>query len=242
MQTRAGVEAEHDLSIRHAAQFVAVFAGYRRGQQALRGIDFEVRPGTAVAVTGPAGAGTSALVDVLRLALTPFDGAARVLGADAMRLGWTQRARLKRQIGFMAQNPVLLDHMTAFENAALPLRLQGAKPSSYAGDVEELLRFLGLPEADERPAGALSGSERRRVAAARAVVGQPRLLVADEPTAGLSHDLAARVLRLLVSMRRAGAAVVVATQDEAIAGSLAGPHWRMKEGRIALAATGDASA
>ncbi|HVY03080.1 MAG TPA: ATP-binding cassette domain-containing protein [Caulobacterales bacterium] len=219
-----------------AVSLAGVNAAYRGGEDVLRGITFEAQPGAVVSILGPAASGKSALLDVLRLALPPSAGAARVLGVDAVKLKSSARAKLKRRIGVMHQNPALVEHLSAFENVALPLRLAGAKPDAFAADVEELLSFVGLPANDMRAAASLSGSERRRVAAARAVVAQPRLVLADEPTAGLSTDLAGRVMRLIVSMRRAGAAVVVATQDDALAASLAGPHWRMNGGRIALVA------
>jgi cell division transport system ATP-binding protein len=244
MQTLPGAITDTDVALPQskasAASLAGMSAGYRKGEDVLRGISFEAQPGAVVSILGPAGAGKSALIDVLRLALPPAAGVARILGADASQLKSLARARLKRRIGVMQQNPILLEHLTAFENVALPLRLAGSKGETFAADVDELLTFVGLPENDNRPASALSGSERRRVAAARAVVAQPRLVLADEPTAGLSTDLAGRVMRLIVSMRRAGAAVVVATQDEALAASLAGPHWRMASGRIALAAPGPA--
>ena len=88
----------------------------------------------------------------------------------------------------------------------------------------------------------MSGAERRRTAIARAVVGRPKIILAEEPVAGLSSDSAGRVLRLLATMRRAGSAVVVTTQDEALATELGGAHWRLKDGRLALAAAGDRAA
>ena len=215
-------------------------AAFAKGEDFLRGVTFEAQAGSVVSILGPAASGKSMLMEVLRLALPPSAGVARILSADATKLPYTQRARLKRRIGFMHQTPVLAEHLSAFDNVALPLRITGVKPESFSADVEELMSFVGLPENDTRPAHALSGSERRRVAAARAVVAQPRLVLADEPTAGLSADLAGRVMRLIVSMRRAGAAVVVATQDETLAASLAGPHWRMNAGRIALVTSGAA--
>lgn len=222
-----------------AAWLRAVRAGPRRDEDVLKSVDFEVKPASMVVVSGPAGAGKSALVDVLRLASQPSAGEGIVLGADVSRLGWTQRARIKREIGYLAQSPTLIEHMSAFENVSLPLRLAGAKLPAYAGDVEELLHFLALPEADDRPVSELSGSQRRRVAIGRAVVGRPRLVLAEEPAAGLGGELVGRVLRLLGTMRKAGAAIVVTTQDESLAHQLGGAYWRMSEGRLALAAAGD---
>jgi cell division transport system ATP-binding protein len=222
-----------------AARLRGVSVGTKSGDIILKSVDFEVRPASMVVVSGPPGAGKTALMDVLRLALRPTAGDGIVLGADLAKLGWGRRARLKREIGYLAQAPALLEHMTLFENAALPLRLAGAKLSAYADDVEELLQFLGLPESDPRPVAVLSGSARRRCAIARAVVGRPRLILAEEPTAGLGGDLVGKVLRLLGTMRRTGAAVLVTTQDETLAHQLGGAYWRMNEGRLALAAAGD---
>jgi cell division transport system ATP-binding protein len=209
------------------------------GAVILKSVDFEVRPASMVVVCGPPGAGKTALVDVLRLALKPTTGEGFILGEDIAKLGWGKRAQLKREIGFLPQAPVLLEHMTLFENAALPLRLAGAKLAAYADDVEELLHFLGLPQSEPRPVATLSGSARRRCAIARAVVGRPRLILAEEPTAGLGGDLVGRVLRLLGTMRKAGAAVLVTTQDETLAHQLGGAYWRMSEGRLVLEAAGD---
>jgi cell division transport system ATP-binding protein len=172
-------------------------------------------------------------MDVLRLFLDPSAGTAEILGVDVSKISSTARAKLKREIGFMSESPVLAEHMDAFDNVSLPLRLAGAKASAYTGDVEDLLKFLGVAERDGRVAAALTGSEKRRVALARAVVGRPRLILAEEPTAGLSPELAGRMLRLLASMRRAGTTIIVATQDESIAEPLGAQVWRMREGRVA---------
>jgi cell division transport system ATP-binding protein len=240
MQTIPGALTDGDIALPQskaaAVSLAGVTAAYRGGEDVLRGVTFEAMAGAVISILGPPASGKSALLDVLRLALPPTAGQARILGADVLKLKDGARAKLKRRIGYLSQNPILVDHLTAFDNVALPLRLAGAKPESFATDVEELLTFVGLPENDPRPAAMLSGSERRRVSAARAVVAQPRIVLADEPTAGLSTDLAGRVMRLIVSMRRAGAAVIIATQDDALANSLAGPRWRMSGGRVALVA------
>lgn len=233
MPAEAGLD--RDVSGAPAVRLRGASAGYRKRQDVLRSVDFDAHHGAIVVVAGPSGAGKTALMDVLRLNLEPFAGTAEVLGVDVSKLRGSARPRLKRDIGFLSESPVLADHLDAFENVGLPLRLAGAKDSAYANDVEDLLRFLGIPEKDRRAAAMLTGSERRRVALARAVVGRPRLILAEEPTAGLGTDLAGRVLRLLASMRRTRAAIVVTTQDETVAEPLGAQLYRMREGRLAPA-------
>ncbi|MGE3866904.1 MAG: ATP-binding cassette domain-containing protein, partial [Hyphomonadaceae bacterium] len=232
-QDRPLALGEADAGAGRAVSLRGITAGYTKGA-VLRGLDFHARGGETAVIVGAASVGKSVLLDVIRAVLDPVEGDVSVLGAEPIRLSGRRRAKLKRQIGFVGQQPRLMEHLTAFENVALPLRLAGAKSTDFAADVEELLRFLGMPEDEKRAVETLSGSARRRVAVARAVVSQPRLLLADEPTAGLAPEMASRVLRLLVSMRRAGSAVIVATQDEGVAAQLAGPRWRLAEGRTVL--------
>lgn len=198
----------------------------------LENVTFTVPAGALTVVFGPAGAGKTALADVLRLAKQPERGAMDVFGENIARLSLDRRAKLKRQIGILAQSPVLLDHLSAMENVTAPLRLAGRKPEEHASDVTELFTYLGLKLRDDRPVAYLSGSERRRVATARAVVTRPALLVADEPCSGLAPDAAGRILKLLLQVRRSGSAVVVLTQDEDLAASLPGPMWRMADGKM----------
>jgi len=193
---------------------------------------FAAPRGEVSVVFGPAGAGKSALIDVLRLAKRVQAGGADVLGVNVLRLSLTARAKLKRRIGYVAQTPTLFDHLSAIQNVLAPLRIAGRVTAADQRDAEDLFTYLGIKMRDQRPVAYLSGSERRRIAVARAVVCRPDLLLADEPCAGLAPDIAGRVLKLLLQVRRNGATVVVATQDEDLAASLPGALWRMADGAI----------
>lgn len=208
-----------------------VDSGYRSGD-VLRGIEFEVNAGEVALVTGPAAAGKTTLIQVLRLALPPTAGRAVILGADAARLTGKLRARLKRGIGYIAENPTFVENMTAFENIALPLRLTGRRPRDYAEDVRELVDFVGLGAAADMPAGRLSGAQRRRAAIARALAGKPDLVLADDPTAGMSPADGRRVVRLLAEMRRVGAAIVITSQDDTLSDVAPTSSWRLERGRL----------
>lgn len=211
-----------------------VDAGYRTGD-VLRGIEFEVNRSEVALVTGPAAAGKTTLIHLLRLALTPSRGRAVILGADARRLNLTWRARLKRHIGYIAENPSFVEHWTTYDNIALPLRLMGRKPADYADDVQELVEFVGLNAAADTLASQLSGAQRRRAAIARALAGKPDLILADDPTAGMSPADGKRIVRLLAEMRRVGAAIVITSQDQGLAEVAPTTSWRLERGRLSPA-------
>src|SRR5690606_26330405 len=122
----------------------------------------------------------------------------------------------RRRMGVVFQDFRLLDHLSAFDNVALPLRLAGAKRESWAADVEEMLDWVGLGERmDDRPP-SLSGGERQRLAIARAVVTRPELILADEPTGSVDAAMGERLLKLFQSLNRHGTTVLVASHDEAL--------------------------
>lgn len=208
-----------------------VDTGYRSAD-VLRGVDFEAHAGEVALVTGPAAAGKTTLLHLIRLALPPRGGRAVILGYDAGRLSGQGRARLKRRVGYIAENPGFVEAWTAFDNIALPLRLSGRKPRDYAEDVRELVDFVGLGSAADMPAERLSNAQRRRAAIARALAGKPDLVLADDPTAGMSPADGRRIVRLLSEMRRVGAAVIVASQDEALAEVGPTSSWRLERGRL----------
>ncbi|MBL8551482.1 MAG: ATP-binding cassette domain-containing protein [Hyphomonadaceae bacterium] len=212
-------------------RFEGVWAGYE-GPDVLQDVDFEVAAGEVAIVSGPTAAGKTTLLHTLRLALPPRAGSALVLGEDIAQLTEARRARLKRRVGYVAEEPVFAeDHDVAY-NVALPLRLARRKAADYAHDVHELLEFVGLSESAGEIVKRLSFAERRRVAIARALASKPDLILVDEPAAGLGPEAAHRTFRLLAEMRRIGAAVVIATQSEHLADGLEATHWRIAEGRV----------
>src|SRR6185295_2539162 len=213
------------------ARLSAVDAGYGPAT-VLVGIDFEIRSGEVAIITGPAAAGKTTLTHLLRLALTPRDGRAVILGVDTARATASIRARVKRRIGYVGENPVFIEHWSAYDNIAMPLKLTGMKPAEYAHDVRELVDFVGLGGASDLAVEKLSGAERRRAALARALAAKPNLILADDPTAGMSPGDGRRIVRLLGEMRRVGAAVVIATQDETLADCAPMDRWRIERGRL----------
>ncbi|ORE93114.1 cell division ATP-binding protein FtsE [Acuticoccus yangtzensis] len=189
---------------------------YGNGPEILRDLSFQIPPRSFQFLTGPSGAGKTTLMRLLSLSLTPSRGFMSLFGADVSTVTRKEVPALKRRIGVVFQDFRLLDHLSTYDNVALPLRIQGREPDSYRADVGELLKWVGL--ADQRHAfpPVLSGGEKQRVAIARALVTQPDVLLADEPTGNVDPPMAKRLLRLFLELNRLGTSVVIATHDIAL--------------------------
>ncbi len=211
-------------------------AGPVRGPEILRDLSFTVAPGGFRWLLGPSGAGKSSLLRLLHLAARPTRGRLGVLDAEIVaggrRMPRPALAALRRRIGMVFQDFRLLPHLDAFDNVALPLRLAGRPEGQVRADVSEMLRWVGLAgKAAQRPS-ELSGGEQQRIAIARAVVGRPSLLLADEPTGNLDEVQAERLLILLREMNRLGATVIVATHNDALVARHPAPSLRLEQGRL----------
>lgn len=182
----------------------------------LSGLSFALSPGSFTWLVGPSGAGKSSLLRLMSADLPPSSGRVEIFGRDVARLARADRPGLRRQIGIVWQDFRLLDHLSAFDNVALPLRLAGRDEARIAQDVGEMLEWVGLSAKLHVRPRALSGGEQQRVAVARAVVPGPRLLLADEPTGNLDAVSAERIVRLFQEMNRLGTGVVVATHSRTL--------------------------
>ncbi|WP_301591981.1 cell division ATP-binding protein FtsE [Sabulicella glaciei] len=208
--------------------------GGPRGRAAwgLLGVSFELAPASFNWLLGPSGAGKSSLLRLMHLSLRATEGRVEVLGEDVARLSRWALTGLRRRIGVVFQDDRLLPHLSAYENVALPLRIQGVTEMRLTADVGEMLRWVGLEHRAEEPPEILSGGERQRLAIARAIVARPSLLVADEPTANLDEAQARRVIALLRELHRMGTTVVVATHSETLPVEYPAPALRLEEGRL----------
>jgi cell division transport system ATP-binding protein len=203
--------AEFDL-----VRFENVGLRYGLGAEILKDISFEIRPQTFQFLTGPSGAGKTTLLRLVLLSLKPTRGLITLFGRDAASLEKDAITGLRRRIGVVFQDFRLLDHLTTYENVALPLRVQGRDESRYRAEVVELLHWVGLGERMHVLPPVLSGGEKQRAAIARALIVRPELLLADEPTGNVDPSLARRLLRLFTELHKSGTAVVIATHDLAL--------------------------
>jgi cell division transport system ATP-binding protein len=155
-----------------------------------------------------------------------------MFGRDLARLTHEQRTAFRRKVGVVFQEFRLLEHLSAFDNAALPLRIAGQKPSTYKDDVAELLAWVGLKDRMNALPATLSGGEKQRLAIARAVVARPQILLADEPTGNVDNELALRILRLFIELNRLGMTVLIASHDEDLVTRAGQPVLHLEGGRL----------
>ncbi|HVG93139.1 MAG TPA: ABC transporter ATP-binding protein [Planctomycetota bacterium] len=180
---------------------------------ALRPVDLVVRRGAWVTVTGPSGAGKTTLLWLLAGLDRPTSGRVRLAGEDIQDASEGRLARLRRRLGLVFQDAPMLRRMTAWENVACPLVPRGVAASERRARALALLGRVGLEDRSEARPEELSAGERQRVGVARALVADPEILIADEPTSQLDRASAERVVRVLREAHAAGATVVVATHD-----------------------------
>lgn len=205
---------------------------YGRAAEVLKDISFELEPGSFHFLTGPSGAGKTSLLKLIYLAERPSRGLVSVFGRDVARTPRRELPYLRRRIGVVFQDYRLLDHLSVFDNAALPLRIAKRKPASYRSDVAELLTWVGLGRRFNAMPPTLAGGEKQRLAIARAVVNRPEIILADEPTGNVDHEMGLRILRLLVELNRQGATVLVASHDEDLVARSGKPVMRLEGGRL----------
>ena len=194
---------------------------YGKGAALVRAVDqvdLEVERGETVAIVGPSGCGKSTLLHLLGGLERPTRGELRLAGHRMDQMGETALARLRRHsIGFVFQSFHLVDELTAVENVELPALLAGASPRAARRRAAELLEQVGLTDRARHLPSALSGGQCQRVAVARALVGEPLVVLADEPTGNLDSAATIDVLRLFDGLRSAGQTLVVVTHDSRIA-------------------------
>jgi cell division transport system ATP-binding protein len=213
-------------------RFENVGLRYEAGAEILRDLSFEIQPGSFQFLTGPSGAGKTSLLRLLFMALKPTRGLAALFGHDVATLTKDALAILRRRIGLVFQDFRLIDHMSTYDNVALPLRVIGRSEATYRNEVIELLHWVGLGERLWALPPVLSGGEKQRAAIARAVISRPELLLADEPTGNVDPSLAQRLLRLFVELNRSGTSVVIATHDLTLMNQFDARRMVLHEGRL----------
>lgn len=209
---------------------------YGNGHEVLQDLTFTLSAGSFHFLTGASGAGKSSLLRLMYLGIRPSRGRFRLFGTEPSLLSRHQLPPLRRQIGVVFQNFRLIDHLSAFDNVALPLRMAGEAEYLIQEQVEQLLSWVGLGNRLTAKPPTLSGGEQQRVAIARSVINRPRLLLADEPTGNVDDATGMRLLYLFEELNRLGTTVVIATHNEVLIRRFEYPHLHLQDGRLTIAA------
>ena len=221
-------------SVARVIEFTNVGLRYGHGPEILRDLSFRIEPGSFHFLTGPSGSGKTSLLRLLLLSLKPTRGQVKLFGRDVMSLDHDAMLDMRRHIGIVFQEFRLLDHLTTFENVALPLRVRGEPESVYRSNVTELLEWVGLGERMDALPPLLSGGEKQRAAIARAVIGRPDILLADEPTGNVDPELSLRLVRLFAELNKLGTTIILATHELPLLDAFDFPHMSLKDGQVTL--------
>jgi cell division transport system ATP-binding protein len=213
---RAGNRFAREAAQRPILVFEDVYKSYRPGAPVLRGTNLVIERGEFVFITGPSGSGKSTLLRLLYRAETVDDGRILFMGRDIARLTPKSVPFLRRNLGIVFQSFKLVETWSVFENVAVTLEVLGLPPRLIRSRVGEAIERVGLQGRGDDPAGVLSGGEQQRVAVARAIVGEPALVLADEPTGNLDPQLAIDILGLFEEIHETGTTVLFATHDRSL--------------------------
>ena len=213
-------------------RFENVGLRYGLGTEILRDLTFDIRPKSFQFLSGASGSGKTTLLKMMLATLKPTRGLVHLFGRDVGRMDKDEQTVVRRKIGIVLQDFRLLDHLTTYENVALPLRVQGRDEAGYRAEVIDLLRWVGLGDRMNVPPAILSGGEKQRAAIARALIVRPELLLADEPTGNVDPVLAKRLVRLFIELNKIGTAIVMATHDWALMDQIPERRLVLTDGRL----------
>jgi putative ABC transport system ATP-binding protein len=203
-----------DHSLIHLKSVTKVFFTEEVETHALAGIHLDINKGEYVSISGPSGCGKSTLLSILGLLDSPTDGIYKLDGKPVEKLNASERARIRnRQIGFVFQSFNLIGDLTVFENVELPLTYRGMRSSERKTRVNEALEKVEMAHRVKHLPSQLSGGQQQRVAVARALVGSPLILLADEPTGNLDSKNGEAVMDLMSNLHEEGATICIVTHD-----------------------------
>lgn len=195
-------------------------------------VSFRLTPGSFTFLTGASGAGKTSLLKLIYLALSPLKGDISLFGHNINGISSAHHPMIRRRMGIILQDFGLVDHLSVFENVALPLRIRGLNIKDYMRDTIELLDWVGLGHRIDAEPAMLSGGEQQRVCIARAVIARPDLIIADEPTGNVDPEMAERLLKLFAELNKLGATILIATHDYSLIHHFQANVLKLSEGRL----------
>lgn len=212
--------------------FESVSLQYEQDKPVLKEINLALMPGVFYFLTGASGAGKTSLLRLIYQMEKQTSGKIKLFGKDVSKIDNDKLALLRRRLGIVFQDFRLIPHMTALENAALPLRLAGADEETAHKYVKELMGWVGLGDRMEAYPTEMSGGEQQRVSIARAVVNKPSLILADEPTGNVDSESSKKLMHLFMELNKMGTTVIFATHHNNLVRRYAKPILRLRRGRL----------
>ena len=205
---------------------------YAEGPEIFSNVSISIPQSSFYFLTGPSGAGKTSLLSLMYLAKRPTTGRLKLFGDDVTDAKRNRLPAIRRRLGVVFQDFRLLEHMTAFDNVALPLRIAQVSEATVAKNVKELLTWVGLEESMQALPSRLSGGQQQRIAIARAVVHRPKLILADEPTGNVDDAIAIRLMQLFVELHKHGTSVILATHNEHLVARFPFPRIHLNDGTV----------
>lgn len=212
--------------------FDGVAVQYDAGPPILHDVTFTLAPGSFHFLVGRSGAGKSSMLKVMYLGLKPMRGTVSLFGRDVASLNRAEMPALRRRVGVVFQDFRLIEHLSTFDNVALPLRIAGVREAEIKKHVTELLSWVGLKDHLDALPPTLSGGQQQRVSIARAVIARPSLLLADEPTGNVDDVIGLRLMYLFEELNRLGTTVVIATHNDTLVSRFSHRQLRIEESSI----------
>ncbi len=212
--------------------FDDVYKSYPNGTNALNGVTFKIEDGEFVFVIGPSGAGKSTVIKLLMHEEVPTGGVVRVGDFDIKKMRNSKVPMLRRSMGVVFQDFRLIDTMTVYDNVAFAMRAVGCPQRTIRRRVPYVLGIVGLGHKAKNYPPELSGGEQQRVAMARALVNNPRLIIADEPTGNVDPEMAREIMELLNQINQNGTTVIVVTHDNTLVNEFNKRVIHIEKGRV----------
>lgn len=234
---RLGVESGGSVTPENEepiVRFKNIGLRYGLGREVLLDVSFALEPGSFHFLVGESGAGKSSLLKLIYLALRPTRGSISLFGHEISSTRRDDLPALRRKVGVVFQEFKLLNHLSAFDNVALPMRVAGAKRKDVDRHVTELLAWVGLKDHMRARPPTLSGGQQQRVAIARAVISRPSLLLADEPTGNIDDQMGLRLIHLFEELNRLGTTVIIATHSQQLVERLGYAQLQLTDGQLAI--------
>jgi cell division transport system ATP-binding protein len=197
-------------------------------------LNLEISEGEFYFLTGLSGAGKSTLLKLIYMAILPTSGHLSLFGEDVFQISHDAIAHIRRKIGIVFQDFRLLPHLTTVENVALPLKVRGVDPRKARQQAKDLLAWVGLEDVFNSFPHTLSGGQQQRAAITRAVMGKPKLLLADEPTGNVDEEAARKILYLFEELHKSGTTIILATHNRSFAKEFHHPEIFLKKGQAVL--------